>query len=146
MSQTAYGDISPRTAAYAEKELLKRGLPYLVLEKFGQAKTLRSTVEHYQKDVKGAASLKPLSGFDGFQKKIGALSDLDLQGNQVLAARGTDGDLKCILRGISQDLPKKLDELMKASDAATQAVALRDMYYLLNDNVEVITAPPQPEV
>ena len=35
-----YGDISPRTAAYAEKELLKRGLPYLVLEKFGQAKPL----------------------------------------------------------------------------------------------------------
>lgn len=37
---TIYGDISPRTAAYAEKELLKRGLPYLVLEKFGQAKAL----------------------------------------------------------------------------------------------------------
>ena len=40
MAATAYGDISPRTAAYAEKELLKRGLPYLVLEKFGQAKAL----------------------------------------------------------------------------------------------------------
>lgn len=40
MAQTAYGDISPRTAAYAEKELLKRGLPFLVLEKFGQAKSL----------------------------------------------------------------------------------------------------------
>jgi N4-gp56 family major capsid protein len=40
MPDTAYGDISPRTAAYAEKELLKRGLPYLVLEKFGQAKAL----------------------------------------------------------------------------------------------------------
>lgn len=40
MAQTSYGDISPRTAAYAEKELLKRGLPFLVLEKFGQAKTL----------------------------------------------------------------------------------------------------------
>lgn len=37
---TVYGDISPRTAAYAEKELLKRGIPYLVLEKFGQAKAL----------------------------------------------------------------------------------------------------------
>ena len=37
---TIYGDISPRTAAYAEKELLKRGLPYLVIEKFGQAKSL----------------------------------------------------------------------------------------------------------
>lgn len=40
MAQTAYGDISPRTAAYAAKELLKRGLPFLVLEKFGQAKPL----------------------------------------------------------------------------------------------------------
>ncbi len=40
MSATQYGDISPRTAAYAEKELLKRGLPYLVLEKFGQSKPL----------------------------------------------------------------------------------------------------------
>lgn len=37
---TTYGDISPRTAAYAEKELLKRGLPFLVIEKFGQAKSL----------------------------------------------------------------------------------------------------------
>lgn len=33
---TIYGDISPRTAAYAVSELLKRGMPYLVLEKFGQ--------------------------------------------------------------------------------------------------------------
>ncbi len=40
MAAVNYGDISPRTAAYAEKELLKRGLPYLVLEKFGQAKAL----------------------------------------------------------------------------------------------------------
>lgn len=40
MPTTAYGDIGPRTAAYAEKELLKRGLPHLVLEKFGQAKAL----------------------------------------------------------------------------------------------------------
>jgi N4-gp56 family major capsid protein len=37
---TAYGDISPRTAAYASRELLKRGMPYLVLEKFGQPKPI----------------------------------------------------------------------------------------------------------
>lgn len=42
MASTVYGDISPRTAAYAEKELLKRGLPFLVLEKFGQSKPLPS--------------------------------------------------------------------------------------------------------
>jgi N4-gp56 family major capsid protein len=31
-----YGDISPRVAAFAVSQLLKRGLPYLVIEKFGQ--------------------------------------------------------------------------------------------------------------
>jgi N4-gp56 family major capsid protein len=33
---TQYGDISPRVAAYAVSQLLKRGMPYMVLEKFGQ--------------------------------------------------------------------------------------------------------------
>lgn len=40
MSFTAYGDISPSTAAYLSKDFLKRGIPYLVLEKFGQSTTL----------------------------------------------------------------------------------------------------------
>jgi len=40
MSMTVYGDITPRTAAYVVVELLKRAMPYLCLEKFGQAKTL----------------------------------------------------------------------------------------------------------
>jgi len=40
MADTVYGDISPRTAAYAQKDLLKRGEPYLVIEKFGQGKPI----------------------------------------------------------------------------------------------------------
>jgi len=40
MANTEYGDISPRTAAFAERELLKRGLPHLVIEKFGQSKPI----------------------------------------------------------------------------------------------------------
>jgi len=40
MSTTIYGDISPRTAAFVVRDLLKRGMPLLVLEKFGQAKAL----------------------------------------------------------------------------------------------------------
>jgi len=40
MAVTVYGDISPRTAAYVVAELLKRSMPFLVLEKFGQAKSL----------------------------------------------------------------------------------------------------------
>ena len=40
MSTTTYGDISPRTAAFVVRDLLKRGMPLLCLEKFGQAKPL----------------------------------------------------------------------------------------------------------
>lgn len=40
MGTTTYGDISPRTAAYAAKEMLRRGAPYLVLERFGQSRPL----------------------------------------------------------------------------------------------------------
>jgi N4-gp56 family major capsid protein len=37
---TTYGDITPRTAAYVVVELLKRAMPFLCLEKFGQSKSL----------------------------------------------------------------------------------------------------------
>lgn len=40
MSLTTYGDISPRTAAYAATEFLKRGQPHLILEKFGSMQAL----------------------------------------------------------------------------------------------------------
>lgn len=40
MAVTVYGDITPRTAAYVVVELLKRAMPYLCLEKFGQAKSI----------------------------------------------------------------------------------------------------------
>jgi N4-gp56 family major capsid protein len=39
---TTYGDIGTRTAAYAAVELLKRAIPTMVFEKFGQAVTLPS--------------------------------------------------------------------------------------------------------
>lgn len=40
MSVTNYGDISPRTALYAQKEFLRRALPFLILEKFGQGRPI----------------------------------------------------------------------------------------------------------
>jgi N4-gp56 family major capsid protein len=40
MPLTTYGDISPRTAAYAAAEMLKRAQPYLVLQQFGQVKPI----------------------------------------------------------------------------------------------------------
>jgi N4-gp56 family major capsid protein len=49
MTVLAYGDISPRTAAYAIAELLKRAMPYLVLEKFGQAYPIPSNMSKVAK-------------------------------------------------------------------------------------------------
>jgi N4-gp56 family major capsid protein len=36
MPSMVYGDITPRTAAYVVKDLLKRAMPYMCIERFGQ--------------------------------------------------------------------------------------------------------------
>lgn len=82
-----------------------------------------------------------LPGFADFKLKVGQLAELDMQGHKVLAARGTDGDLKCILRGIAQDLPVRLGQVEAATDPKARDRALAEMTYLLRDNVEVITTP-----
>lgn len=76
MPQTAYGDISPRTAAYAAKDLLKRGIPYLVLEKFGQPKpvpTKNSKVVKFRRYNSLANASTPLTeGVTPSAKKLTA--------------------------------------------------------------------------
>ncbi|MBN8530140.1 MAG: hypothetical protein J0M36_13020 [Caulobacterales bacterium] len=84
--------------------------------------------------------------FAAFRTETEALAALDMQGHLILKQRGTDGDLKCILRGISEDMAKKVEAVTAAASPREQAVALSELAYLLNDNVEVITAPPQPAV
>lgn len=111
----------------------------------GRARSLKAQVEAYRKAASGAAT-PPLPAFDDFKGRVAALSDLDMKGHMDLAARKRDGDLKCILKGISQDLPKKLAEVASAATPGSRETALRDLSYLLNDNVEVITAPPAPPV
>jgi hypothetical protein len=81
-----------------------------------------------------------------FKQGVGELSGLDMQAHLLLKQRGGDGDLKCILKGISEDLPLKLQALEAATAPKDRDMALSDMTYLLNDNVEVITAPPKPPV
>lgn len=108
-----------------------------------RARALRGQVETYRR-AGGAAPAASLPGYVNFRLGITQLAALDMQGHTLLAQRNTDGDLKCILRGISQDLNVRLEALESASTPAARATALRDMSYLLNDNVEVITSPPAP--
>ncbi len=119
----------------------------LFLDIVARAKQLKAQTEGYRKDLAGAdptGAAKTLKSFDAFSSKIAELSALDMKGHVTLKERGAVDDLKCILRGISQDLPEKLTAVGAAKTIKDQDLALRDMVYLLNDNVEVITAPPQP--
>ena len=111
-----------------------------------RAGALKTQVEGYREALPKdpAAAAAPLAGFTAFKAEIEALSALDMKGHVTLKERGAVDDLKCILRGISQDLPEKLTAMGAAKTIKDQDLALRDMVYLLNDNVEVITAPPQP--
>jgi len=86
------------------------------------------------------------AAFTGFTVQAAELAAIDMQGHLILKERGTDGDLKCILRGISEDMPLKVEAVRMAATPAARRVALDELAYLLNDNAEVITAPPQPEV
>jgi hypothetical protein len=44
------------------------------------------------------------------------------------------------------DLPLKLKSVQEAKTGKAEDLALNEMAYLLNDNVEVITKPPIPTV
>lgn len=101
-----------------------------------RADALKATVDAW----KGKEG--PLAGFDAFKAQIGELSALDMRAHLELKKRGTDGDLKCILRGISQDLPVRLKEIEDAPDQRSRDMALKELFWLLRDNVEVITTPP----
>ena len=108
-----------------------------------RAGKLKLTVDRYRTTVTAG---KAIAGFAAFKADVGVLAELDMKGHETLKARNTDGDLKCILRGISQDLPLKLADVEKAVTLKDKDKALKEMSYLLNDNVEVITAPPAPEM
>ncbi|OYX05815.1 MAG: hypothetical protein B7Z12_02500 [Caulobacter vibrioides] len=112
-----------------------------------RARQLKAQTEAYRAQLakaEPASAAAPLKAFDAFSGKISDLAALDMKGHVTLRERGAVDDLKCILRGISQDLPEKLAAVRAATTVKAQDLALRDMVYLLNDNVEVITAPPRP--
>ena len=108
-----------------------------------RAAALKAQTEGFLKDdLSGDAATLP--DYAAFKVRVGQLSDLDMQGHVTLAQRGAKDDLKCILRGISQDLPVRLKDLEAAATPKARTDALKEMTYLLRDNVEVITAPPRP--
>ena len=108
--------------------------------------TLKSVVDQWRANLAADTAWSlPAPDFTRFKADAEGLAALDMQGHLILKERGTDGDLKCILRGISEDIPVKVAAVEAAATPAERGVALDELAYLLNDNVEVITSPPQPD-
>ncbi|WP_031235053.1 hypothetical protein [Asticcacaulis sp. AC402] len=84
-------------------------------------------------------------GFDAFVRDIRALAEDDMKAHLDLKARGTDSDLKCILKGVSLDLNIKMDAILAAKNEAELATAYQDMSLLLSDNIDVIVTPATAE-
>lgn len=91
--------------------------------------------------AKPAPSLRQDRAFTTYGDDIQALAKLDLQAHYDLIRRGTDRDLKCILMGVSRDLPIKLDAIKAAKSDADLKTAFQNMSDLLSDNAGLITAP-----
>jgi hypothetical protein len=148
-----FASFTPDAQAGATPAVIQQGQPPasvasepLFADIVQRAGGLKAQTEAYRAGLPTdpTAAAQPLTGLDGYLRGIGELSALDMKGHVTLKERGAVDDLKCILRGISQDLPEKLTGILGAKTVKDQDLALRDMIYLLNDNVEVITAPPRP--
>jgi hypothetical protein len=77
--------------------------------------------------------------FKTFGQNIEDLSSLNLKAHLDMKARGTDTDLKCVLMGVSRDLPKKLNDIKTSKTDADLKVNFERLSDLLRDNIEVIT-------
>lgn len=112
----------------------------------GRARRLKSEVLALQGQPGLKASPAPIgaSQIAALGSQTEQLAALDMKGHYDLEARHLDGDLKCILKGVSEDLPRKLAEVRQAKTGAQEYDALEELAYLLDDNVGVISAPPKP--
>jgi len=109
-----------------------------------RAGVLKARVEAWTADGAGLAPAFPASdAFRALKTEAEALAALDLEAHHWLADRDADGDLKCILRGIAEDLPVRLAAI-ETSQGPARAEALAELAHLLDDNAAVILAPPQP--
>jgi hypothetical protein len=142
LASSAAGPAPATTPALAQTPPSVAAEP-LFVDIVQRAAALKVKTEGFEKGSLDA-SFDKMAGAGDFEAAVGRLADLDMQGHVVLASRGYSDDLKCILKGISQDLPVKLKALQAAGDPSARKAALQDMFYLLRDNVEVITSPPQP--
>lgn len=103
--------------------------PHIVAE----ARALRALVQDWRGEP---------SGFATIRARGLALAEANLAAHRRLAERRADGDLTCILRGIGEDLPRRIEALGAAPAGPERELAREELVRLLDDDAAVILAPP----
>lgn len=121
----------------APMNAIAKAQPYAGIVK--QAGKLKTRSDDYAK----TPSLTLLTNlkFQAFAGDINDLSEQNLKAHFDMKARGTDNDLKCVLKGVSIDLKLKHDALLAAKTEAELQHTLTELSALLSDNIDVITTP-----
>lgn len=108
-------------------------------ELIAKAQTLKATTEGFAATPKLSLLTDP--AFEAYGREIAELTALNLKAHYDLKARGTDNDLKCVLMGVSLDLPIRFEGIRVATTEQDLKDAFEDMSFLLEDNIEVIRTP-----
>lgn len=122
---------TPQTTAIATRE------PFFgkIVER---SQHLKALTDHY---MMAPASVRQSPEFGAYVEDVNALAEADLKGHLDLKVRGTDSDLKCILKGLSLDVPIKRDLIVNAQSDAAFKDALSEMSLLLEDHIDILTTP-----
>ncbi|MFT4089761.1 MAG: hypothetical protein QM645_03440 [Asticcacaulis sp.] len=104
-----------------------------------RAQTLKATTDAFAAAPKMSLLTDP--AFEAYGRDVVALTELNLKAHYDLKARGTDNDLKCVLMGVSLDLPIRLEGIRVSTTEQELKDTLEDMAFLLEDNIDVIRTP-----
>jgi len=125
-----FTSLSPRTQAFVVKDLLERGFPYLVFEKFGMSKPIPSrstkTMQFRRYFLDGSAFTNGYSPYEYYEGNSGANELFDIT---TTAATGQDGGRK-LSEGIT---PEPVDLTFEDIDVTLEQFG---MYTEITDQVQ----------
>jgi N4-gp56 family major capsid protein len=131
---TTYGDISPITAAYTVRGLLERSMPYLCIEKFGQAKELPGNSTNTMKFRRyNALPLALVALTEGVTPPSKKLTKTDI--TAVLYQYGDVVELTDIIQDTHEDPVLKDAEQNMAEQAAKTVETIRYNTLIAGTNV-----------
>src|SRR5579864_5679219 len=122
LASTAAAGPPPATPAVSNPTPPSVASEPLFVDIVKRAAMLKAQTQAYEKGSLDA-DFDHMTGATDFETAVAQLSDIDMKAHVELVSRGYSDDLKCILKGISQDLPVKMKALESAADPKARHAA-----------------------